>query len=265
MTQIDLNDNMVPPWEEFPTYERYTLGWRMGVGEDYFHDWRTFIEKLPNDYETRLNYLKSHRPAPINWGDHILRVLYPGIKSAQKYGCSPAEILKLLNLGVIEHDVAYQTWLKQQTNILPYLVNRIPEEAARYCLRDFWFVSRQLNSDRERGEFSTIEYIAGEWESLASQLMTRKLGDIDPTKGLFTLAQMLCAGSILPPWKFGLSPDDCTESCEMDMGYADAFDLWIRCAFDDDMLLRKMLEKTGIPGDWNDWINENAIFSITLS
>jgi hypothetical protein len=84
---IDEN-NMIPPWEAFPTYERYTMGWRMGDGEDYFYDWHTFIEGLSNDYETRLNYLISHRPAPLNWCDHVFRVLCPEIDSKQKFRCS---------------------------------------------------------------------------------------------------------------------------------------------------------------------------------
>jgi hypothetical protein len=154
MVQIDRNDDMVPPWEEFPTYERYTMGWRMGTGEDYFCDWHTFIEKLPSDFK--------------------------------------------------------------------------------------------------------IEYVSSEWESVESQLLTGHLGDIDPTDGLLTLARMLCAGLVQPPWELDLSPDNFTDSFEMDMGYTDAFRLWIMSAFDDDLLLREMLHKTGIPANWADWVKEHA-------
>jgi hypothetical protein len=256
------DDDMVPPWEAFPTYERYTIGWRMGSGEDYFYDWHTFIEKLSNDYETRLNYLKSHRPAPLNWGDHVFRVLYPDIESEQKYGCSPAETLKLLNLGLIEHDVAYHTWLKQGANIeFPWLAaSKTPEYAALYNLREFWFFSRRLSTAREQENFKIEEDVPSKWQSVEFQLVTGHLGDINPKNGLLTLAQMLCAGAIQPPWDFGLSPDDCDNSCEMDMEYADAFQLWIMCAFDDDKLLRNMLEINGIPDNWADWVNERYTF-----
>jgi hypothetical protein len=265
MSLLNEDDDMVPPWEAFPTYERYTLGWRMGSGEDYFFDWHTFIEKLSNDYETRLNYLKSHRPAPLNWCDHVFRVLYPGIESEQKYGCSAAETLKLLNLGLIEYDIAYHTWFKQQTGIeFPWSASKAPEDAARYNLREFWFFSRQLSAAREQGNFKIeIEDVPSKWQSVEFQLLTGHLGDINPKNGLLTLSQMLCAGSIQPPWKFSLSPDDCVDSVEMDMGYADAFQLWIMCAFDDDKLLRNMLQRNGIPDDWADWVNENGIFSYT--
>ncbi len=84
--------------------------------------------------------------------------------------------------------------------------------------------------------------------------------DVDPAQGLLTLAQMLCAGSVKPPWTLGLFPDDFTDSFEMDMGYSDAFRLWIMSAFDDDMLLREMLQKTQIPREWLDWIDEQADF-----
>jgi len=90
---------MIPPWEEFPTYERYTIGWRMGPGEDYLYKWYRFIENLKDDYDTRLNYLRRHRPAPLNWGDTVLSVLYPKSESDHEYGCSEAEIRKLLELG----------------------------------------------------------------------------------------------------------------------------------------------------------------------
>ena len=263
MSLLNQNDEMVPPWEEFPDYERHTLGWRMGTGEAYLDDYYTFIQQLSNDYETRLNYLKRHRPAPLNWDTYVLSILYPDRELNQEFGvgCSPTEILNLLNLGLVEHDAAYHTWLKQQDNIvLPWLwfASETPEEAARHNTREFWFFSRQLTELRERGNFQ-IEHVPSEWESVESQLMTGHLGDIDSTNGLLTLARMLCAGSVQPPWEIGLAPDDFTDSFEMDMGYADAFRLWIMSAFDDDRLLRKMFQKTGIPDNWVEWVDEHAI------
>jgi hypothetical protein len=257
---LNENDSMVPPWEKFPTYERYTIGWRMGHGEDYFYDWHIFIERLSNDYDTRLNYLKSHRPAPLNWCDHVFRVLYPENKSKQKFGGSSAETIKLLNLGLIEHDVAYNTWLQQQTHLgWSWLVTKTPEDAARYDLREFWFFSRQLNDARKHGNLN-IENVPSSWQKVETQLLTGHLGDINPTHGLLTLAQMLCAGSVQPPWELGLSVDDFAGSFEMDMGYTDAFRLWIMSAFDDDKLLRNMLQINGIPDNWIDWIDTNSEF-----
>ena len=45
------------------------------------------------------------------------------------------------------------------------------------------------------------------------------------------------------------------------MGYADAFRLWIMCAFDDDVLLRTILQTTGIPDNWAGWIAEEASYA----
>ena len=251
--------DMLPPWEAFPTYERYTIGWRMGAGEDYRYDWYTFIEMLPNDYDTRLAYLMRHRPAPLNWGDEVLAVLYPSTESDQEFDCSTEE---LLNLGLVKHDAAYQTWLKQQTAIVwPWSlpVSDTPAQAARYGTRCFWFFSRQLSAARQAGNID-FDDVPGAWRSVETQLLTGLLGDVNPTYGLMALAQMLCAGAVQPPWIFGLSPDDFTDSFEMDMGYCDAFRLWIMCAFDDDMLLCEMFEETGIPNAWVNWIDERARF-----
>lgn len=146
--------DMLPPWEQFPTYERYTIGWRMGPGEDYLYNWYAFTEKLPNEYDARLNYLKRYRPAPLTWGDTILTVLYPDAESEQKVGCSKAEIRTLLELGLVEHDAAYQTWLNQQSALVwpwLWLGSDTPPKAARYRTREFWFFSRQLNATRKFG------------------------------------------------------------------------------------------------------------------
>jgi hypothetical protein len=257
---LNENDSMVPPWEKFPTYERYTIGWRMGYGEEYSYDWYKFINNLSNDYETRLNYLLSHRPAPLNWCDRVFWVLYPDIESKPEFESSSVETLKLVNLGLIEHDVAYNTWLKQQPNLgFSWLVMETPEDEARYNLREFWFFSRQLNDARKHGNLN-IENVPISWQKVETQLLTGHLGDINPTHGLLTLAQMLCAGSVQPPWELGLSVDDFADSFEMDMGYTDAFHLWIMSAFDDDKLLRNMLQIKGIPNDWTDWINTNSEF-----
>ena len=254
------HDEMVPPWEEFPTYERYTIGWRMGVGEDYRYKWYAFIEELPNDYDSRLDYLKRHRPAPLNWGDEFLAVLYPDTESDQQYGCSQAETLKLLELGLVAYDAAYRTWLAKQTNIVwPWLLpgSETPESATRYRTREFWFFSRQLDAVRGDAEVEP-DKLPRAWKAVEPQLLTGRLGEVDPTMGLLTLAQMLCAGAVQPPWTLGLSPNDFQDSFEMNMGYVDAFRLWMMCAFDDDKLLREMLKRTGIPSDWMEWVDQQA-------
>ncbi len=251
-----MND-YVPPWVEFPTYEQFSMGWRMGVGEDYIGEWSDFLRSLPIDYSSRLHYLQRHRPAPINWKETVMQVLYPESNSA--FDSDESQFLELLNLGLIEYDAAYQTWLiQQETIVFPWSYSDEPIEAARYWTRDFWFFSRQLNGMRNRLVESLT--IPKPWKRFERQILTGDLGTLEPKEGLLTLAQMLCAGSVLPPWDVGLTLDDFDDSFEMDMGYVDAYQLWIMNAFDDDRMLRQMLSTTEIPTSWNAWINEQMMF-----
>lgn len=259
MTEL-FEREMVPPWEAFPTYERYSMGWRMGGGEDYFHEWWNFLETLTDDYDTRRAYLSRHRPAPINWADLMLQVLYPEKKWDENSDSYAAERLKLIEQGAIVYDAAYQTWLEQQSEIvLPWLliISETPEDLARYCTREFWFFARQYSAAKQGGDVKPI-HVPPNWECVEPQLLTGKLGKVDPAQGLLTLAKMLCVGEVQPPWLLGLSPIDFIDSFEMDMGYTDAFRLWIMSAFDDDLLLSQMLSTTGIPAEWSSWIDEHA-------
>lgn len=256
----DQQTDMVPPWEMFPTYERYTIGWRMGTGEQYRYEWHDFISKLPKDYASRLAYLRRHRPAPLNWGEAVLAVLYPKARPSRNRDCSPKETRKLLELGLVEQDVAYHTWLAQQSAIAwPWLLSvaETPEEAARYRTREFWFFSRQLSAARRLGECK-IDSVPAGWQSVESELRTGCLGDIDLSHGLQALARMLCAGTLQAPWELSPTLDNFADSFEMDMGYTDAFRLWLMCAFDDGLLLGQMFPTTGIPGDWAAWLKEQA-------
>lgn len=253
---------MIPPWEYFPTYERYTIGWRMGIGEDYLRDWYTFVERLPKEYVFRLNYLKRHRPAPLSWGNLILTILYPESESAQEFGSSQKDIEKLLGLGLVEHDAAYQTWLNKQSTIMwpwSWPVSLTPQKAARFRTREFWFFSRQLNARRKMGVLE-LDFIPSAWQRFETQLFTGRLGDVDLSQGLLTLSQMLCAGLVKPPWVFGLTLDNFTDTFSMDMGYIDAFRLWIISAFDDRQLLQEMLRETQVSENWAAWVYEQTKF-----
>jgi hypothetical protein len=103
-----------------------------------------------------------------------------------------------------------------------------------------------------------IKQIPSDWASIKTQLYTGELGEVSPENGLLTISQMLCAGEIRPPWQFGLTPDDCTDSFEMDMGFCDAYRMWLMSSFDDDQLIREMLNECGVPDDWTDWVNEET-------
>ncbi|MGF1578164.1 MAG: hypothetical protein ACFCD0_02245 [Gemmataceae bacterium] len=252
------HEELAPPWAAFPTYERFTIGWRMGSGESYLGDWWKFIKGFPKDYESRLSYLRRHPPAPLNWCSMVLNVLEPG--SSHDLEESPGRISELLQLGLVKHDAAYHTWLGQQKEtVWPWEFDLSPEEMARYRTREFWFFSRRWYAERTDSNLRRCS-VPEQWRDVEPQLRTGLLGEVDATQGLLTLARMLCAGCVLPPWSFGLSPEDITDAFEMDMGYADAYQLWMMCAFDDDKMPRQMLAETGIPVEWKEWIEERTCF-----
>ena len=55
---------MPPPWIAYPEIERYSIGWRMGYGEDYIVKWGEWYGKL-NDREQK-EYQELF-PEPITW------------------------------------------------------------------------------------------------------------------------------------------------------------------------------------------------------
>jgi len=132
-----------------------------------------------------------------------------------------------------------------------------PDKAARYWTREFWFFSRQLSTLRSEGTVR-FEPVPIGWKDVEPELLTGRLGDVDVSLGLLALSKMLCVGSIQPPWVYELSPDQIDNSHGMDMGYCNAFCLWIGSAFDDDVFLRKLLQSTGIPNDWRKWIEKQT-------
>lgn len=64
--RFDEQGSALPPWEVFPDIGRYSIGWRMGSGEDY---WHAFAEWYSNLSATdRANFRASY-PAPEGWED----------------------------------------------------------------------------------------------------------------------------------------------------------------------------------------------------
>jgi hypothetical protein len=53
-----------PPWAAFPEYERHSMGWRMGPGEDYWHAFHSWIRSLEGPEADE--FVSAH-PEPENW------------------------------------------------------------------------------------------------------------------------------------------------------------------------------------------------------
>ncbi|XYH93539.1 hypothetical protein ACMHYB_37590 [Sorangium sp. So ce1128] len=259
---LDPRGDLAPPWERFPDYERHTIGWRMGAGEDWIGLWGVFLEQLARDPETRIAYLRRHPPAPVSWADAVHEVLYPTERGEDDDGDEddPAAAAQrrsaLLAQGLIASDVAFTTWLAQQQGVRwPWQHNDTPEEAARYSTRELWFWSRQV-AELRRGSGWAPPAVPGGWRACAHALESGDAGPVDPRQGLLTLARLLCAGHVKAPWQLGLELADFADSYDDDMGYVDAFRLWGMSAFDDACQLRRYLEATRAPSDWEAWVAE---------
>jgi hypothetical protein len=58
---------MLPPWLEIPEYERLSLGWRMGGGEDYY---RAFVDFYKSLSEAEREAYAQRYPEPEKWANY---------------------------------------------------------------------------------------------------------------------------------------------------------------------------------------------------
>lgn len=66
--ELAAHGTLVPPWHKFPEIPRYSIGWRMGYGEDYLWTWRTWWER--QDATACQAYVETWKPtAPAEWSD----------------------------------------------------------------------------------------------------------------------------------------------------------------------------------------------------
>lgn len=257
---LDAVGDLMPPWEKFPTYERFTIGWRMGAGEDWLGLWNVFLDDLDRSSEARVAYLRRHPPAPETWADSVHEVLHPTSNPGDSAMAGDDDELSfderygpLREAGLIASDIAYETWLSQQGLVVwPWKYSKTPEDAARYRAREFWFWSRRVVELRKDTTWSAPE-VPEAWESCSAPLRSGELPAVDLSQGLRTLAQMLASGRVVPPWQLSLTLDDFTDSFEMDMGFTDAFRNWGLSAFDDLAYLKRYLAETEAPEVWHSW------------
>ena len=269
---LDESGDLAPPWEKFPHYERHTIGWRMGTGEDWLGLWHVFLENLDPAFEVRLAYLKRHPPAPFTWASSVHDVLYPSSREEDKGDddddddddvdddrAATERRAALLQRGLIASDIAFATWLRQQPAVRwPWTYSETPENAARHWTRDLWFWSRQVAKLRG-GPAWTPPQVPAQWQPCALALETGNVGSLEPGQGLLSLARMLSAGQVTPPWQLGLDLDEFADSFEGGMGYVDAFRLWGMSAFDDREHLQRYLDTTEMPKRWEVWVAEQFL------
>ena len=266
---LDEMGDLPPPWEKFPHFEHNSMGWRMGDGEDWLRLWHLFLEQLGPGFEVRLAYLRRHPPAPVVWAASVYHALYSQSgREPKPEDDDVAEALvaerrdSLLKQGLLASDIAYPTWLRQQRGIVwPWAYERTARKTARHYRRELWFWSRQIAGLREGPSWAPPKVPVG-WRSCASALETGKVGRLDLRQGLISLAQMLSAGRVQPPWQLGLELSDFADSFENDMGYVDAFRLWGQSVFDDLQQLRLYLDATQVTPDWEAWAQDQFLFDL---
>lgn len=257
---LDERGELAPPWEEFPAYEKSTIGWRMGSGEDWLSLWYVFKETLDRSYEARHAYLRRHRPAPESWARAVWHTLYPDEEYPEEL--SDEQLNALREEGLIGSDVAYETWLLAQhgewSSYWPWEWSDTPEEAARYWTRELWFFGRRAGEARARQEIPELPAaIPDAWQEFAQVL---RAGDFvrestRDERGLWQLAMMCAVGEVFPPWSMeGCAPEPFDDSYELDMGHASAYRLWYSSAFDDVPHAHRV--RGEVPAAWEAWVEE---------
>ena len=266
---LDARGDLAPPWEEFPNYERYTIGWRMGTGESWLGFLSIFFEQLPEDFDTRLAYLRRHAKAPYTWSNWAYDVLYPeaseedekedaddddGVRALKR---TKERRVQLIEMGLVGSDVAYHTWRAKQEMIhWPWEDSETPLDAARYWTRDLWYWSRHLDELRKQNKVPAFD-AATEWEEIAEIVRTGQPKPVIAEEGLLSLTRGFAAGVVIAPWQIGLSTNDFQDSFDMDMGYVDAFRLWGMSAFDDQLMIDEYTQSTAMPAEWKEWMVEH--------
>jgi hypothetical protein len=56
-----------PPWVKYPSIPCYSIGWRMGVGEEYMREWWFNPIFSGKDSSVRVDYFKKYLPLPFSW------------------------------------------------------------------------------------------------------------------------------------------------------------------------------------------------------
>ncbi len=87
-----------PPWLACPEIERYSIGWRMGYGEDYITKWSRWYRELAPEKAAQY---RAMFPEPITW-----RGYWEGRDTCQYYGSGAFQIPFWEEGGVPRYSVA---------------------------------------------------------------------------------------------------------------------------------------------------------------
>ncbi|MEZ4429754.1 MAG: hypothetical protein R3A51_18915, partial [Nannocystaceae bacterium] len=166
------------------------------------------------------------------------------------------ELRALRSLGLVGDDVAFDAWRAGGDASIPAIWSRSerPAHAARYNPRGLGFWTRWAATQRA-GDPRFLDrwgVIPSSWAAFVVALAAGEVGDTvasraaaqrlelaprwpAPSEGLERLAVELAAhgGAPSTPWQLGVDPTTRAGSDALDMGYVDAWLLWVRSSFDD--------------------------------
>lgn len=266
----DQRGELPPLWAAFADYERYSIGWRMGLGETYRYAWADFLETevgtgLAGDalVEARLAYLRRHPKAPYSWADEVLWICRPpdgDNEDEDGSDVTPTQLAELIELKLVASDVAHATWCAADPDFVPWThADWTPQKSARYDTRRLGFWSRRLAAERAAGairiDAATVPDAWKEVVESAQRGAAVSLGN----GGLIDLAHLLAAGVLAGPWTAGLSVSDAADSYELDMGPVDAFRLYLTSILDDMPHAKRLAQTLALPaGPWQDWYAEQT-------
>ena len=249
---LNTHVDVAPPWTRFPTYERYTIGWRMGAGEDYIHLWHAYVGTL-STRDALLTHLRRHGPAPMTWGDMIGWKLYPDADHGDA-----VPMPELLELGLVASDAALDQFAgslaRGDQRDPTWTWHESPEQAARYLTRELGLHARHHHERRAPRTFVDAADLAPGWAHMVDALNSGELPPLDTTQGLASLAIACAANHVPGPWTLGMSLGDYEDSFDMDMNYVDAFRLWLMSCVDDLEQLDRLLGPDEVPEDWRAWM-----------
>lgn len=65
---VPIGDDPPPPWIKFPDIPRMSIGWRMGAGEDYKHDFYAWFRSLTPEQRADV---RVRWPEPQEWAGYF--------------------------------------------------------------------------------------------------------------------------------------------------------------------------------------------------
>jgi hypothetical protein len=273
--------DVMPPWSKIPEYTQVTIGWRMGYGEAHWALWGAYLATLTSREEL-LAHLERHGPAPRSWAHVVAGAVFPSREDHLREVHDELE-----EMGLIASDAAFgqfaRAYERGDTSKVPWewetsfeyakrfmghalwrcgldqFGQDTPEHDAWYHIRPLWLHGRLNHARRAAGHTITAEELAPGWKHMLDPLNTGVLPELDPNKGLASLAIACAAGRVPGPWELGLTPDDITDDrharAPRRRNYADTFVSWVYTCLDDRAQRDALLGLDAAPAPWRAWFD----------